>query len=969
MLSVTSHSEPPATLTPHQAKLFAYELSRQGAGGDRLSQALFNGSVDLNPHQVDAALFALRAPLSRGVLLADEVGLGKTIEAAIVLCQLWAERKRRLLVICLATIRRQWASELGEKFALPAQVLDSRTCRQLREAGRDPFQPGAVVIMSHQFAARMAAELRAVDWDLVVIDEAHKLRNAHKSTNRVGQALRWATEGRRKLLLTATPLQNSLIELYGLSTLIDEHLFGDVDAFRAQYTGAGADLQGLRRRLATFCKRTLRRQVTEYIRYTERHAVTRPFLPTDDEHAFYEAVSAFLQREESYALPARQRHLTVLVMRKLLASSPQAIAGTLDTLTERLVALRDALPAPERSLAETFLEEEAVDDELLDEILAEDEPEPASTGAPKVDRLRLLEEIATLQGLARRARGLGTDTKTRNLLKALEVGFEQMRERGAQHKALIFTESRRTQEHLRGYLEASGYAGQVVVFNGTNQGPDAQAVYEAWRARHAGTGRVSGSRDLDIRTALVERFETEATILLATEAAAEGVNLQCCSLVINFDLPWNPQRVEQRIGRCHRYGQRHDVVVINFLNERNHADRRVLELLTEKFNLFDGVFGASDDVLGSIESGVDFERRILDVYQACRTTEAIDAAFGALRKELEASITAGLQGTRQLLLEHFDEDVHERLRMQLESAQAGLDRFGRRFWALTRFVLGGRARFDEAAAAFELTDPPLSEIPAGRYELISRAHRTSGSTAITSGTVYRLSHPLGEHVVAAGRSALAPAAHLTFDTGRLSARVHVVEALVGTSGWATVTWLAIDGVEREEQLLYSGTTDAGSSVDGETLERLFTCPAVVTGPAVVPAAAGERLAAEAERHRKAAVSTSAEKNHADYRTAREKLERWAEDKVVGQERALLQTKEQIKVLRRDARHATTLEAERDSQAKIASLEQKQREQRLAIFAAEDAVKVERDQLMDALERRIAQRVTHEPLITVRWSVR
>ncbi len=186
---------------------------------------------------------------------------------------------------------------------------------------------------------------------------------------------------------------------------------------------------------------------------------------------------------------------------------------------------------------------------------------------------------------------------------------------GAATKALIFTESRRTQEYLKRFLESHGYKGQVVLFNGTNAGPEETAIYSRWAEKNRESGRGSGSRALDVRTALIEHFRDEATILIATEAAAEGINLQFCSLVINYDLPWNPQRIEQRIGRCHRYGQKHDVVVINFLNERNDADRRVLELLGEKFSLFNGVFGASDEVLGSIESGVDFEKRILAIYQ------------------------------------------------------------------------------------------------------------------------------------------------------------------------------------------------------------------------------------------------------------------------------------------------------------------------------------------------------------------
>lgn len=147
--------------------------------------------------------------------------------------------------------------------------------------------------------------------------------------------------------------------------------------------------------------------------------------------------------------------------------------------------------------------------------------------------------------------------------------------------------------------------------------------------------------------------------MIATEAAAEGVNLQFCALIINYDLPWNPQRIEQRIGRCHRYGQRFDVVVINFLNTRNHADQRVLELLTEKFNLFSGVFGVSDEVLGRIEGGLDFEKRILQIYDTCRQPDEIEAAFNALQVELEAVIAERIKETQAQLLENFDEDAAE----------------------------------------------------------------------------------------------------------------------------------------------------------------------------------------------------------------------------------------------------------------------------------------------------------------------
>ena len=318
--------------------------------------------------------------------------------------------------------------------------------KEQQRLGRPPLSEKAVLIVSFNYANALREELKAIGWELVVIDEAHKLRNAYRPSNKVGQGIRWATEDCRKLLLTATPLQNSLVELFGLSTLIDEHLFGDINAFRARYASAGTSLTDLRQRLATFCKRTLRNQVMEYVRYTERRAITRPFLPSDSEHSLYEAVSAFLQRSDSYALPQRQRHLTALILRKLLASSSQAIAGTLDTLRTRLETLRDEQVADDPELAERIINSEDIEDELLDEILAEDAPPEAPIARGNViDRKRLKEEIDVLTRLTTMARSIPVDTKTQTLLRALDIGFAQMAETGAARKAVIFTESRRTQ--------------------------------------------------------------------------------------------------------------------------------------------------------------------------------------------------------------------------------------------------------------------------------------------------------------------------------------------------------------------------------------------------------------------------------------------------------------------------------------------------------------------------------------------
>jgi len=437
-------------LSPHQACYYAHDLTRLGAVGqlDRLSTTLFDSKVDLNPHQVEAALFAISNPLQKGVILADEVGLGKTIEAGLVLCQKWAERRRKLIVVSPAHIRKQWQSELSEKFNLPAIVLDRKLWSALRKEGNpNPFDCGKIVIISYGFAARMKDDLRAVPFDLVVLDEAHKLRNAYQPSRKGGQAVRWAFELRQKILLTATPLQNSLLELYGLVWLIDEHIFGDKSSFQSRYASTGGDLDGLRERLSHVCKRTLRKDCA-YVNYKKRQAMTHPFAQTDEERALHQDVMDFMAREISFAFPQQQRQLIEMILFKTLASSPQALASTLRTMRQRLIKLRDGLPAvDDDDLIEELRAEQDIDlDDLIEQIEGLDAPE--ETPQPPVQGRLLAAELVQIDTLIERAESIRSDSKSVALLQALQAAFARLVTLGARRKALIFTESRKTQDFL-----------------------------------------------------------------------------------------------------------------------------------------------------------------------------------------------------------------------------------------------------------------------------------------------------------------------------------------------------------------------------------------------------------------------------------------------------------------------------------------------------------------------------------------
>ena len=328
-------------VTPYQAKYFAHELTKRYASdsAEKIAGAVASAQVDLNPHQVDAALFAFNSPLAKGALLADEVGLGKTIEAGLVLSQKWAERKRRILVITPSNLRKQWFQEITEKFFLPCRILEAKSYNAaIRQGNFRPFESAEIVICSYHFACNKAADVANTPWNLVVIDEAHRLRNVYKPTNVIANTLKRALANAPKLLLTATPLQNSLLELFGLVSFIDEHTFGDLKSFREQFAILSQEqvFQTLKSRLKPICHRTLRRQVTSYIPFTKRLPMVENFTPEESEDRLYHAVSNYLLRENLQALPASQRSLMTLVLRKLLASSTFAIAGALTSMAKRL---------------------------------------------------------------------------------------------------------------------------------------------------------------------------------------------------------------------------------------------------------------------------------------------------------------------------------------------------------------------------------------------------------------------------------------------------------------------------------------------------------------------------------------------------------------------------------------------------------------------------------------------------------
>jgi hypothetical protein len=656
-----------------------------------------------------------------------------------------------------------------------------------------------------------------------------------------------------------------------------------------------------------------------------------------------------------------------LILRKLLASSTYAISDTLNGLASRLQAVANAaehVPAPAETVADNLEDFPEIEDEWAEDDEEEGEA-PAAQQLSPGQLAELRQEMAMLREFHTLAKSIIKNSKGEVLLTALRRGFaaseQAQKSKGVpalQQKALIFTESRRTQDYLYQILEKTEFAGKVILFNGSNTDPKSKEIYQRWLERHAGTDVITNSPTADKRAALVEYFRDEASVMIATEAAAEGINLQFCNLVVNYDLPWNPQRIEQRIGRCHRYGQKFDVVVVNFLNRSNAADVRVYQLLDEKFRLFNGVFGASDEVLGAIESGVDFEKRIVAIYQKCRTPEQISFEFDQLQKDLEAEIGNKRKEAREQLLNNFDQEVVEKVRV---SSGDYLDRFEEWLWQITRYYLGPYARFDHGGYSFVLERNPFEgeRIHPGPYRLGKR---------VEDANTYRIGHLLAQRILTLCKDLKVETKSVRFDYRNSGKRIAVVEPLVGNQGWLLCSRVALTAFETEDYLLFAGFTDGGDELDHNQCRRLFDITGMeeATAPCdgEVRSRCDSMIATEVQR----ITARLAEKNGVWFDAEMDKLDRWAEDQRRSLKADLEELDGKIKEIKKEARSAPNLPTKLDLQRQLRQLETKRNEAWKQFDESSRELERKKDGLLDDISQRLNQKTEREDLFLVRWQL-
>jgi SNF2 family DNA or RNA helicase len=517
-------------------------------------------------------------------MLCDEVGLGKTIEAGLVLKEYLVRNiVQRVLIVTPAGLVEQWREELQTKFGMHDFITTSDA--EFRAAGQEAWErsPRLVASLATARRAEHRARIAQIPYDLIIVDEAHHLKN------RASASWKFINDLQRKyiLLLTATPVENDLDELYNLITLLKPGQLKTPREFRRQFVVRGDPRQPknrgqLRELLGDVMVRHSRSQVN--LNLPPRQASTLRLQLTPQEAKLYQEVS----------------NLVRSLLRPLAAASDSdngEIEGGIRQ-TDRFALL------------------------TLQREIGSSSPSAESTLRSLADRGIKETQRRTLLVLADQAAQMPTWAKA----DALERLLHTLLQADTSEKILLFTHFRRTLDLLAERLRGMGV--DFVVYHG---GLDNQAKQQA-----------------------IEDFQERTQVLLSTEAAGEGRNLQFCRTMINFDIPWNPMRIEQRVGRIHRVGQTREVRIYN-LSARSTVEDYLLQLLDQKLNMFELVIGEMDMILGHLSDEQDFESLLLDIWVQSQTEAELQAGFNQLGETLLKARQA-YQKTREYDEVLFGED-------------------------------------------------------------------------------------------------------------------------------------------------------------------------------------------------------------------------------------------------------------------------------------------------------------------------
>ena len=580
-----------------QTPFHAYAAARRLAGLAR-SEAMFavfaSSSIKVYPHQIAAAEFAMRSHYIKGCILCDEGSLGKTYEALLIATQSWYEGKDRLLLVLPINLVGQWVGKIENGFSLPYVIWNTENDNNGEIPGTD-----GIIITTYDFAVRYAETIASQTWDMVIFDEADVL---FKPENKTVAALKAATQGAYRLLLTPTPITMSIMDIYGLIHFIDETILPDADVFYKRYFRKPENYHELTAWVSQFAFRTLKSQVTDYVNFTERLPFVENYTLTPAERTLYSKVAAYLAMSKKIAYPEMDSYELSLMYYHILSSSPKAFVKTLSGTISRL----------------------------------------ANTAE---DNEKIQKEQAQLEEIRELADGITESGKMKSLLITLKSCLAHMRRLKLNQKAIIFVNNLTTLDTLADLLEKHSYY------------------------------TITGSSPYSI-----EHFRNRKkfAVLITTDTAAKGLDMEFCPLVINYDMLFNAIEMEQRISRCHRQGQTSDVIVVNLLSKENLSDVRIFELINKRISQFEGIFGMSDHIVGNFDLSLD------DVLAQMRLPNEIQQAFETNLATNQVDNEQLVTNAEDVLFTTFTKSVAEKISITPQYIESQAAEIKAELWGLVK---------------------------------------------------------------------------------------------------------------------------------------------------------------------------------------------------------------------------------------------------------------------------------------------
>ncbi len=799
-------------ITYYHTKYLAAKIKRKSSmeSFNKLLPIIYDSDLPLYPHQLAAADFVNNSTTVQGTILSDEMGLGKTIEAGLAISLMWNEGYKQILIIAPVADLKMWKAILITKFGLDVEIYNKYKLREFRKNKVNrPFAREVIKICSYKFAFENYSSINPVKWDLVTLDQAHRVENVYDIKSEVGDVIRQIAYGRRCLLITSNPLQSTMKRLFKLGNLVDKYAFGDRRSYNYQFVSITDDIDypNLRKRLEPIAKRTLGRRVSGFVNKSRRIEIQDIYEGTPQEADFITATINYYINTSKFGIPNEIASMPALGLFIQMTISPKLALGGIGLVDEGLKLIRRTR-SPHKFLYKNFKSDIETLDWINEEWHRSKEKEQLEVvKSPDLQKI-IDKERNDLLLLREYALEIQTDSRFKALLSDIERIKKRITRRKMPKKIVIFTQSKLAQRYLVFLLRDAGFKG-VYYVNADNDNHEAQSMYEDYMKNRYIPYDKSILRDYYKRLSIIETFQKKGTILVATDKGIQDQVINKCSAIINYDLPFDPYLTDLRLKKVNGFVNNRDVYILNIVNKSNEMELWNYTKQRDIFNLFNGSYGQSDTPVGAIGVGADYSMLVFGYYMMHHTIDLVDRSFKKVEIEIRDAKSQSMNNYYTTLLEKSFKDERIEGEKYLEMYQSeviGLKE------AITKIAMKELEKFGSVSkrgrGSITIKKKPF------RMENEDLGKYTFDEIGLENRRKFYLNRGIGKQIIESAYKRKLPCKHILFSYNSIRPRLSDLLQLKGKSGILLLKLVTIQGIQNEQYLLFCGKT-----VDSEILTQ------------------------------------------------------------------------------------------------------------------------------------------------------